>query len=43
MCVEELSDDAVLLWVKRVLLDDNTVPYVPELFLAQNPPQPVSF
>jgi hypothetical protein len=42
MCAEELSDDAALLRVKRVLLDVNTVPYVPELFSAQNPPKPVS-
>jgi hypothetical protein len=26
-----------------VLLDVNTVPCVPELFSAQNPPEPVSF
>jgi hypothetical protein len=43
MCVEELFNDAALLRVKRVLLDVNTVPYVPELFSAQNPPQPISF
>jgi hypothetical protein len=42
MCVEELTDDAVLIRVKRVLLDVNAVPYVPELFSAQNPPKPVS-
>jgi hypothetical protein len=42
MCAEELSNDAALLRVKRELLDVNTVPYVPELFSAQNPPQPVS-
>jgi hypothetical protein len=42
MCTEELTDDAVLIRVKRVLLDVNAVPYVPELFCAQNPPKPVS-
>jgi hypothetical protein len=26
-----------------VLLDVNTVPYVPELLSAQNPPEPVRF
>jgi hypothetical protein len=39
---EELTDDAALIRVKRVLLDMNVVPYVPELFSAQNPPKPVS-
>jgi hypothetical protein len=43
MCAEELSDEATLLRVKRVLLGINTVPYIPEQFSAQNPPQPVSF
>jgi hypothetical protein len=43
MCAEELNDDAALIQVKRVLLDVNTVPYIPELFSAQNPPDPVSF
>jgi hypothetical protein len=43
MCAEELTDDAALIWVKWVLLDVNTVPYVPELFSAQNPPEPVRF
>jgi hypothetical protein len=42
MCTKELTDDAVLIRVKRVLLDMNAVPYVPELFFAQNPPKPVS-
>jgi hypothetical protein len=42
MCAEELSDGATLLRVKRVLLDVNTVPYVPGLFFAQSPPRPVS-
>jgi hypothetical protein len=42
MCAEELSDDATLLRVRRVLLDLDAVPYVPELFTAQNPPKPVS-
>jgi hypothetical protein len=43
MCAEDLTDDAVLIWVKRMLLDVNTVPYIPELFSAQNPLEPVSF
>jgi hypothetical protein len=43
MCTEELTNDAMLIRVKRVLLDVNTVPYVPELFSAQNPPKPVRF
>jgi hypothetical protein len=42
MCAEELSDDAALLRVKRVLLDVNAVPYIPGLFSAQNPQKPVS-
>jgi hypothetical protein len=42
MCAEELSDDAALLRVKRVLLDVDAVPYVPELFPTRNPPIPVS-
>jgi hypothetical protein len=42
MCAEELTDNAVLIWVKRVLLDVNAVPYVPQLFFVQNPPKPVS-
>jgi hypothetical protein len=43
MCTEELTDDAALIRIKRVLLDVNTVPYIPELFSAQNPPELVSF
>jgi hypothetical protein len=43
MCAEELTDDAALIQVKRVLLDVNMVPYISELFSAQNPPEPVSF
>jgi hypothetical protein len=43
MCAEELTDDATLIRVKRVLLDVNTVPYIPKLFSTQNPPEPVSF
>jgi hypothetical protein len=43
LCVEELTDNAALIRVKRVLLDVNMVPYNPELFSAQNPPKPVSF
>jgi hypothetical protein len=42
ICAKELTDDAVLIRVKRVLLDVNAVPYVPELFSTQNRPQPVS-
>jgi hypothetical protein len=42
MCAEELTDDAALIRVKRMLLDVNAVPYVSELFSAQNPPKPVS-
>jgi hypothetical protein len=42
ICTEELTDDAALIQVKRVLLDVNAVPYIPELFSAQNPPKPVS-
>jgi hypothetical protein len=43
MCAEELTDDAALIQVKRVLLDVNTVPNVPELFSSQNPPELVRF
>jgi hypothetical protein len=43
MCTEELTDDAALIQVKRVLLDVNTVPYVLELYSAQNPPEVVNF
>jgi hypothetical protein len=32
MCAEELSDEAALLRVKRVLLDVDAVPYIPGLF-----------
>jgi hypothetical protein len=42
MCAEELTDDATLIRVKRVLLDVNVVPYISELFSAQNPPKSVS-
>jgi hypothetical protein len=42
MCAEELTDDAALIRVRRVLLDVDAVPYVPQLFSAQNPPKPVS-
>jgi hypothetical protein len=42
MYAEELSDDAALLRVKRVLLDVDAVPYVPGLFSARSPPKPVS-
>jgi hypothetical protein len=42
MCAEELMDEATLIRVRRVLLDVDAVPYVPQLFSAQNPPKPVS-
>jgi hypothetical protein len=42
MCAEELTDDAALIQVKRVLLDVNAIPYIPELFSMQNPPKLVS-
>jgi hypothetical protein len=42
MCAEELTNDAALIQVRRVLLDVDAVPYVPQLFAAQNPPKPVS-
>jgi hypothetical protein len=42
MCAEELTDEAALTRVRRVLLDVDAVPYVPQLFLSQNPPKPVS-
>jgi hypothetical protein len=42
ICAEELSDEAALLRVKRVLLDVNAVPYVPGLFSGRSPPRPVS-
>jgi hypothetical protein len=42
MCAEELADDAALVWVKRVLLDVEAVPYVREGFSARNHLEPVS-
>jgi hypothetical protein len=42
MCAEELTDEAALTRVRRVLLDVDAVPYVSQLFAAQNPPKPVS-
>jgi hypothetical protein len=42
MCAEELTDEVALIRVKRVLMDVNTVPYVPGLFSARSPPKPVS-
>jgi hypothetical protein len=42
MCTEELSDDAALLRVRRVLVDVDAMPFVPKLFTARNPPKPVS-
>jgi hypothetical protein len=41
MCAEELTDETALTWVRWVLLDVDAVPYVPQLFFAQNPPKPV--
>jgi hypothetical protein len=41
ICAEELTDNAALIRVKRVLLDVNAVPYVPQLLSAKNPPKPV--
>jgi hypothetical protein len=34
MCAEELLDEAALLRVKRVLLDVDAVPYIPQLFAS---------
>jgi hypothetical protein len=34
MCAEELSDEAALHRVQRVLMDVDAVPYVPTLFSA---------
>jgi hypothetical protein len=42
MCAEELTDEAALTRVRRVLLDVDAVPYVPQLFSSQNPPKLVS-
>jgi hypothetical protein len=42
MCTEGLTDDATLIRVKRVLLDVNTIPYILQLFSAQNPLKLVS-
>jgi hypothetical protein len=42
MCAEELMDEAALTRVRRVLLDVDVVPYIPQLFASQNPPKPVS-
>jgi hypothetical protein len=42
MCAEELMDEAAVTRVRRVLLDMDAVPYVPQLFTAQNPPKLVS-
>jgi hypothetical protein len=35
MCAEELTDDAALIGVRRVLLDVDAVPYVPQFFLRK--------
>jgi hypothetical protein len=42
VCAEELTDDAALTQFRRVLLDVDAVPYIPQLFLAQNPIKLVS-
>jgi hypothetical protein len=42
ICAEELTDDAALIRVRRVLLDMDAVPYVPQWFSTQNPLKPVS-
>jgi hypothetical protein len=42
MCAEELTDEVALTRVRRVLLDVDAVPYIPQLFTAQNPSKPVS-
>jgi hypothetical protein len=42
MCAKELGDDAVLVRVKRILLDVDAIPYVPAGFTAQNRPPSVS-
>jgi hypothetical protein len=42
MCTEEVPDEVALQRVQRVLLDVNTVPYVPTLYSAQHPPPLVS-
>jgi hypothetical protein len=42
MCTEELTDEAALIRVKRVLLDMNAIPYVTGLFSTRNPQKPVS-
>jgi hypothetical protein len=41
MCAEELTDEAALIRVKRVLLDVSGVPYIPGLVSTWNPPKPV--
>jgi hypothetical protein len=42
MCTKELSDDAALLRVRRVLVDVDAMTFVPKLFTTRNPPKPVS-
>jgi hypothetical protein len=42
MCTEELTDEAALTRVRRVLLDVDAVPYVLQLFAAHNPPKLIS-
>jgi hypothetical protein len=41
MCAKELME-AALTRVRRVLLDVDVVPYIPQLFATQNPPKLVS-
>jgi hypothetical protein len=41
MCAKELTNEAALTWVRRVLLDMDAVPNVPQLFSARNPPKSV--
>jgi hypothetical protein len=42
MCVEELGDDTALVRMRRILLDMETVPYIPAGYSAQNRPPSVS-
>jgi hypothetical protein len=42
MCAEELSDEAALQRLQRLLLDVDAVPFVPKLFSTRNLPKPVS-
>jgi hypothetical protein len=42
MCAEELTDEAALTRIRRVLLGVDAAPYIPQLFAVQNPLKPVS-